>query len=272
MTSGGSATVTDEMTAVETRNADSSAGVVFVCEHASNHIPERYGGLGLDAATLESHVAWDPGALPVALSLAGHFQAPLVAARVSRLLHDCNRPPEAEDAVPAKSELFEIPGNRGLSGEERRARITGIYEPFHATLSTLLDARKAAGLATALVTVHSFTPTYFGRPREVELGVLHDEDSRLADLLLDQAAALTGFKAARNDPYGPEDGVTHTLKRHGLARGLPNVMLEIRNDLLRGAEAQSAAAAKLARLLEATLPILAQTLAEDRPRRAGELR
>lgn len=260
------------MTVVETRNADSSAGVVFVCEHASNHIPERYAGLGLDAATLESHVAWDPGALPVASALAKHFGAPLVAARVSRLLHDCNRPPEAADAVPAKSEVYDIPGNQGLSGEERKARTTDIYEPFHAAVTRLLDARKAVGLGTALVTVHSFTPSYFGQPRSVELGVLHDADSRLADLLLAKAGALSGLKTARNDPYGPEDGVTHTLKRHGQARGLPNVMLEIRNDLLRTPEAQEGIAAKLACLLEAALPALCLTHPEDGPRQAGELR
>ena len=32
--------------------------------------------------------------------------------------------------------------------------------------------------------------------------------------------------------YGPEHGVTHTLKRHGLENGLLNVMIEVRNDLL----------------------------------------
>ena len=28
------------------------------------------------------------------------------------------------------------------------------------------------------------------------------------------------------------DGVTHTLREHAIARGLPNVMIEVRNDLI----------------------------------------
>lgn len=244
------------MTVVETRNADSSAGVVFVCEHASNHIPERYAALGLDAATLESHVAWDLGALPLAEALARHFEAPLVAACVSRLVYDCNRPPEALDAIPERSEIYDIPGNRNLSEAERHRRVHEVYEPFHQAVTALLDDRDARRLSTALVTVHSFTPSYNGRPRSVELGILHDEDSRLADLLLENPQAVTGLKSARNDPYGPDDGVTHSLQLHGIARGLPNVMLEVRNDLLRGPEQRQEIAEKLARLIEIALDAL----------------
>ncbi len=59
------------------------------------------------------------------------------------------------------------------------------------------------------------------------------EDARLADAPL---ATLGGeepaFVTRRNEPYGPDDGVTYTLLEHGIARGLPNVMLEVRNDPL----------------------------------------
>ena len=244
------------MTAVEIHNAEGGAELVLICEHASNHIPARYRNLGLDGAALESHIAWDPGALAVALSLSSHFKAPLAAAKVSRLLYDCNRPPEAPDAVPERSESFTIPGNQGLSEAERRARAEQIYEPFSRALDQLLDARQQKGLRSAIVTVHSFTPVYMGKPREVELGVLHDADSRLADALLGNAAAVTGLNCARNAPYGPADGVTHTLKKHGLARGLPHVMLEIRNDLLRDEAQRSEIAARLAKLIELSLPAL----------------
>lgn len=248
--------MSQEMPVVDIHNAESTAEVVFVCEHASNHIPERYGALGLDDAALESHIAWDPGALEVALSLAGHFAAPLVAARVSRLVYDCNRPPEAPDAVPARSEDTSIPGNTGISESERRARATLVYEPFSNALAGLLDRREREALSSALITVHSFTPVYRGKARSVELGILHDSDSRLADALLEQAASVTGLNCVRNAPYGPADGVTHSLQRHGLARGLPNVMLEIRNDLLRDQAQRADIAARLARLIELSLPAL----------------
>ena len=83
-----------------------------------------------------------------------------------------------------------------------------------------------------MVTVHSFTPVYFGKPRAVELGLLHDEDSRLADAMLDHASRIPHRRVERNQPYGPADGVTHSLQVHALERGLANVMIEVRNDLL----------------------------------------
>jgi len=46
----------------------------------------------------------------------------------------------------------------------------------------------------------------------------------------------------RNEPYGSEDGVTHTLKEHALPGGHLNVMFEVRNDLIANEPAQSAMA------------------------------
>jgi hypothetical protein len=56
-----------------------------------------------------------------------------------------------------------------------------------------------------------------------------------------EAAASTGLERVfRNYPYGPADGVTHTLKKHGLTREIANVMLEIRNDLISDDAGQAA--------------------------------
>ena len=108
--------------------------------------------------------------------------------------------------------------------------------------------RMALGLQPVVITIHSFTPVYFGKPREVEIGILHDTDSRLADAMLTGAegASLT---VNRNDPYGPEDGVTHTLRLHALPDGLLNVMIEIRNDLITNEGEQAAIAGFLHELM-----------------------
>lgn len=226
-----------------------AGGVVLVCEHASNHIPPGYGALGLTPQDLERHIAWDPGALAVAERLSERLDAPLVAGLASRLLFDCNRPFDAPDAIPALSEVFEIPGNRGLSPAARAERVRRFHDPFRAVLTAVLDEVRPR----ALITLHSFTPVYHGRPRAVEIGVLHDTDSRLADAMLDLAPQWTQALVARNAPYGPEDGVTHTLRAHALPRGLPNVMLEIRNDLLTTPEAQHGIADMLAGWIGAAL-------------------
>lgn len=210
-------------------NPHGQAPIALVCEHASNNFPAQYQQLGLDKAARVSHVAWDPGAAEVARGLADRLDARLIESAVSRLIYDCNRPPHAASAMPARSELFDIPGNCNLTEAEREKRVKAVYEPFYALMKATLDTPPKV---RALITIHSFTPVYMGKPRSVEIGVLHDDDSRLADAMLASASAHTTLDVQRNSPYGPEDGVTHTLKEHGLKRGLVNVMLEIRNDLI----------------------------------------
>ena len=234
-------------------NAEGGAPLLLICEHASNRIPEEMGDLGLGPEARESHVAWDPGALGVARHLAHMLDAPLVHSTVSRLVYDCNRPPEAPDAMPAQSEIFAIPGNAGLDSAERARRTQAYYLPFRKAVAERLDAFPSP---PALVTVHSFTPVYHGRRRDVELGILHDEDSRLADALLQSAAAHTGLRTRRNEPYGPADGVTHTLREHALPRALANVMVEIRNDLIDTPARQEKLAGQLAAALREALSAL----------------
>lgn len=235
--------------AVEVINAGAKASVVLVCEHASRDIPAHFDGLGIDAAARESHVAWDPGALSVAREMSDDLNAVLVAGRVSRLVYDCNRPPEAPGAMPAQSEIFAIPGNTTLDDAARAERVARYYEPFRATLAATIKRVDAP----VIVTVHSFTPIYHGKPRRVEIGILHDSDTRLADAMLAVAPEFTDLKVERNEPYGPQDGVTHTLKEHGLAHGHPHVMLEIRNDLITTEAEQQQMAAMISNWLRAAL-------------------
>ncbi len=189
-------------------------------------MPADYDGLGLGEDALESHIAWDPGALETAQHLSAILDAPLVHSTVSRLIYDCNRPPDAVSAMPARSEETAVPGNSNLTAEEKARRVDRFYRPFEALLSKTLGDRPGTSV---LVTIHSFTPVFRGQDRAVEIGILHDEDSRLADALLQVAR---GFRIERNAPYGPEDGVTHTLREHAVPRGILNVMIEIRNDLI----------------------------------------
>ncbi|MGE6785178.1 N-formylglutamate amidohydrolase [Ensifer adhaerens] len=219
---------------VAVENAAGTGDIVLVCEHASRRVPERLGTLGLSEQALESHIAWDPGALAVARLLASRLDGTLIYQRFSRLAYDCNRPPEADAAMPFVSEVYEIPGNRMMSADERQARVDEIYRPFHDAIARFVFERKAAGRPPVLVTMHSFTPVYFGKPRAVEVGVLHDADSRLADHMLATATkGRVAYDIRRNEPYGPADGVTHSLIEYGVQNGLPNVMIEIRNDLIR---------------------------------------
>ena len=227
------------------------ARVLVVCEHASARIPECLGSLGLSAEVRASHIAWDPGALAVAQAMAAHLAAPLVRGGVSRLVYDCNRPPEAASAIPVRSEDIDIPGNLTLTEAERSQRINGVYRTFHTCLS---DQIVDAGAELALIaTVHSFTPVFLGQPRDVEIGILHGRDDRFAKAMMATVPEDLGYDTRLNEPYSAADGVAHTLDKHGAANELRSVMIEIRNDLIDTEDRQLAMAARLASWITATL-------------------
>jgi len=238
--------------AVALENATAASGVVLVCEHASSLLPPSAGDLGLSPEALSSHIAWDPGALAIARRLSTTLDGLLVYQRFSRLIYDCNRPPESPAAMPEKSEIYEIPGNRDLGPAERYARTAALYIPFHDRVAAEITRLQGAGLQPVIVTVHTFTPVYFGKPRAVEIGILHDADSRLADAMLEASKGGT-YRVERNSPYGPEDGVTHTLRLHAIPQGLANVMIEVRNDLVRDSAGVEAVASYLADLISKAL-------------------
>ena len=240
---------------VKTSAPNPAADMLIICEHASNHIPAALHDLGLTKDVLESHVAWDPGALGVATSLAQKFSAVLIESTVSRLVYDCNRAPDAASAVPERSEAFEIIGNKGLSNADRELRIKGVFEPFSSAVSDEISRRRDT--LQLMITVHSFTPIFNGRPRAVEIGILHGEDPRLAEALMETRPRDKRYDIRLNEPYAASDGVTHTLDTHGTRNGLPNAMIEIRNDLIETSEAQEAMGAYIAPWIESARARLA---------------
>ncbi|MBS0254172.1 MAG: N-formylglutamate amidohydrolase [Proteobacteria bacterium] len=218
---------------IDVYNPSGRATVLLVCDHASNFIPEPLAGLGLGPEQLSDHVAWDVGAWGLARELADVLDAPLVGAAASRLLIDANRDPDAPDLIPLMAEGVPIPGNRQLDEAERAARIRDYHQPFHRAIEAILRDRPAL---SAVVSVHSFTPVLFGKARPWHVGILHDDDCRLADLLIEQLERQTPLCVGRNQPYAPDDGVYYTLDRHG--RGRAKAMIEVRNDQLRDSAGQ----------------------------------
>jgi predicted N-formylglutamate amidohydrolase len=210
----------------------SDSPIILVCEHASNFIPDEFNSLGLNEATLTSHIAWDIGAYEMAKHMSKILNASLISAKTSRLLYDCNRPPTEPSSIPEKSEVFEIAGNQELSVSEREDRATQFYYPFYNFVDVTILKAMADGKKPIIITVHTFTPQYFGNTRSVEIGIIHDEDSILAENMLKSCTEENIYNIKINEPYGPKDGVTHTLKEHAIRHGLLNVMIEVRNDLV----------------------------------------
>lgn len=237
----------DEPAAADVRGGEGA--FVVLCEHASNRIPRSLGDLGLAESELVRHIAWDPGAIEVAEGVADRLDGSLVLQRYSRLVVDCNRSLEWPDAFTTLSENTRIPGNVGLGSDEKAARAAGVWAPFHDAVDHALESRIAAGLPTALVTIHSFEPVYRGVLRPWDIGVVFDEDRRLADIVLQQLRQDSGLSIGINQPYSPADRVYYTVDRHATPRRLPAVMIEIRNDIIADKASQQYWAEKLASIL-----------------------
>ena len=121
---------------------------------------------------------------------------------------DCNRASGVPSSIPEIGEHTPIPGNVGLTEADKNARLREIFTPYHDRINTLLNAREAAGRRTVYIAMHSFTPSFKGENRAMEIGVLYNRDRRLAGILLD---LLRAFKMPLSIPAA----TMRPARRHG---------------------------------------------------------
>ena len=224
---------------------------LVTCDHASNRVPScvNRGDLGIATVDMARHIAWDVGAAGVARALARRLDAPAILTTFSRLVIDPNR---GEDDPTLLMKLYDgtiIPANRHAGAEEAARRLEAFHRPYHRALARLA-ARRAD---TVLCAIHSMTPRLKGRaPRPWEVAVLYShKDSRLALPLIARLRA-GGYVTGDNEPYkGHLDG--DAIDRHALQAGRPNVLIEVRNDLIGDAAGQDLWAARLAPILQEVL-------------------
>jgi|GEM_PF-55490 len=215
---------------------------LLICEHAGKAIPAFLSDLGIEHSEMERHIAYDIGAEAVARNLSGVLKAPLHIQRYSRLVIDCNRPFEAIDSIPEVSDGTTIPMNAGLSDFERRLRYEKIHEPYHLSIAAALDRLLDDNLRPILLAIHSFTPVlrHTGAQRKCELGLLFNRDDRFANTMFAEVRAkYPDIQVALNEPYTVDDLSDYAIPVHGEQRGLPHVLIEIRNDLISDEVGQS---------------------------------
>lgn len=226
-----------------------SRGLVLLCDHATNLIPPAYGTLGLDPAQLERHIAYDIGAEAVVSRLATMLDAPAILSRFSRLLIDPNRGDDDPTLIMRLSDGAVVPGNRHLDVTERAHRVERFWRPYHAAIAASIDRCLASGSSPAIVSVHSFTESWKGVPRPWHVGVLWEGDRRLALPLLAAFRREGDLIVGENQPYpGSYEG--DCCWQHGVKRGLPWAIIEIRQDLIRDPAGQQRWAERLARIIE----------------------
>jgi predicted N-formylglutamate amidohydrolase len=227
--------------------AAGSSPLLFLCDHAANALPAGYGRLGLAPELFATHIAYDIGAAQVTRALAGAYGAAAVLGRWSRLLIDLNRGPDDPTLVMKLSDGSIIPGNASVEPAEVARRIALFHAPYHDAITAEIDRIGDP----VLISMHSFTPAWKGRPRPWEVGVLWDRDGRLAKPLMARLAEA-GFEVGDNEPYHgalENDG----LNRHGTKRGLPHVLIEMRQDLIADETMARTFAMRLKPVLDAAL-------------------
>ena len=183
--------------------------------------------------------------------LARRLRAPALLTTFSRLLIDPNRGADDPTLVMRLSDGAIVPGNARLDAAGIAARRRRFWQPYRDAIEDTIEAMRAAGPVPVVLSVHSFTPTWKGVPRPWEVGVLWDSDARLARPLLAALAAVC--RVGDNEPY---DGALEgdTLDAAVTRRGLPGLLIEVRQDLVateRGAETWAA------RLADVLAPLLA---------------
>ncbi len=250
MKSGGrAAAIAAEVTeSFEILGGSTRRGLVILCDHASNALPEGYGTLGLPAAEFERHIAWDIGAAGVTRHLSAALDAPAVMTRVSRLLIDVNRGEDDPTLIMRLSDGAIIPGNRTVDETERETRIARWYRPYDDAIKRTVARVAAAGRPPVLFGIHSFTENWKGVPRPWHAGVLWERDRRIAMPLLAALRREGDLLVGDNEPYpGQYEG--DTMWRHATRTGLPFCSIEIRQDLIANETGQAAWGRRLARIL-----------------------
>lgn len=241
----------DEPHPVRVLREHGASDIFLTGDHAGRAIPRRLNGLGVPAAEMNRHIAWDIGIAGVTERLSAALDATAVLQAYSRLVIDCNRDPSWATAMPVVSEYTPIPGNEGLSDADKAARVAAIFTPYHDRIRGLLDARIAAGRRTLFVAMHSFTPSFKGERRDMQVGVLFHRDVRMANVMLDLLRTEGDLIVGENEPYAITDDSDYSVPTHAEARGLVHVEIEIRQDLIADAAGQAAWADRFARLLRA---------------------
>jgi predicted N-formylglutamate amidohydrolase len=237
---------------VEILAAAGHSPIVLLCEHASNYIPPEYDGLGLSAADLQRHIAWDIGAAEVTRHLSRMLDATAFLGTYSRLVIDLNRPLGVRSSIVTRSEATDIPGNASISAEERERRERLIFTPYHMAIEAHLKERSAIARKTVMVAIHSFTPVYLGNVRPWHAGILFEKGASLAEATMERLrAGDSALNVGGNVPYSVSIDEDYGLLVHGDNIGNPAMLIEIRQDLIATPDAAASWAKRLAPILTA---------------------
>jgi len=181
---------------------------VITCEHAGNTVPQTYAYLfhGKEEI-LQSHRGWDPGAAHVAALLSKELSAPFYICETTRLLVEPNR------SLHSDSLFSEF--SQSLTDEQKNLVLQEYYHPHRSAVEKYI--RESAEVILHL-SIHTFTPSWNGIERGVDLGLLFDPDrtseKKFCEVYRSRLRqSLPAMNIEFNEPYkGIDDGFTTYLR------------------------------------------------------------
>jgi len=181
---------------------------IITCEHAGNHVPTQYNSLFDQAKEiLNTHEGWDPGAWEIATHLSKSLGVTPHGCHTTRLLIEANRSLNSHQLFSKYSAV--------LDNHERQELINGVYLPYRQSVEAEIQKLHQPVLH---LSIHSFTPVWNGKEREVEIGLLFDPDRKSEGQFCDAYANILReldphINVQHNEPYrGTDDGFTTHLR------------------------------------------------------------
>jgi len=239
-------------------NQGAGGDVLLTCDHASYAVPATLGTLGLPMDELPRHIGWDIGIEAVVRRMAAMMKAPAIIAGYSRLVIDLNRhhgSGRQPGSIPEVSDHTEVPANKGVSGTDTEARANALFWPYHNEIIAKLDAMQAGGAVPAYIAMHSFTPVMDGFERPWHIGICWEHDGRIPVPIIAALRERTELCVGDNEPYAIELDSDYGVPVHGAGRGLPHLLVEIRQDLIADEAGQT-------RWAEIMVEVLGKVLAD----------
>lgn len=186
--------------------------LLVTCEHGGNVVPPPYEFCFRDdRRVLDTHRAYDRGALELARQLADYLGTVLIESTVTRLLVDLNR-------SLTNPRIFS-PYTGSLDGAERKPILEQYYHPYRCQVERTIEANTRVAACTVHISVHSFTPCLNGIERNADVGLLYDPtreaEKRLCRVWQQELGKRRpDVRIRRNYPYrGTDDGLTRYLRR-----------------------------------------------------------
>lgn len=206
-------------------------GLVITVEHGGNRIPHRlahrFRGAG---KAIAGHRGWDQGAASLGRYLARHLDAPLITARVSRLVVDLNR------SLTNPSAWSEF--SRSLPPRDRSA-LTALHRGHWTRVVRAIESNRAPGEPAVHIGVHTFTPELAGVVRRADVAWLYDPSRPLEKSLSHRwrmmvTRLMPGLRCRMNYPYrGTADGLVTVLRRRFPRERYLGIELEVNQGIIQ---------------------------------------